>query len=114
MSRGEMGIPVRIMGEEFRVAGASPERVQALAEFVDRRFREVQAARPSLDARRLAVAVTLTIAEELFDERHQHRIRRGVEADSARRVRHCREALERVFQEAAWGAATEEPRNASG
>jgi cell division protein ZapA (FtsZ GTPase activity inhibitor) len=109
MSKPESGVPVRILGEEYRLAGASPEQVRALAEFVDRRFRETLAARPSMDMKRLAVVVCLTIAEELFEERTRGQSRRLLETDAARRVRRCRETLE-----AAWTEAEQSSPGASG
>jgi cell division protein ZapA (FtsZ GTPase activity inhibitor) len=90
MERNDPGTPVRILGEEYRIAGASPERVRALATFVEDKFQELQAARPLVDIKRLAVAVCLNLAEELFEERAGR-----LDADDAvRRVRRCRELLE--------------------
>ena len=87
------GTPVRILGEEYRIAGASPERVRALASFVEGKFQELQTARPLSDSKRLAVAVCLNIAEDLYQER----TRRNAEDDTAvGRVRRCRKLLEDV------------------
>jgi cell division protein ZapA (FtsZ GTPase activity inhibitor) len=93
MERNDPGTPVRILGEEYRIAGASPERVRALASFVEGKFQELQAARPLVDIKRLAVAVCLNIAEELFEERTR---RSAEDGDAAVRVRRCRELLEDV------------------
>ena len=101
MTKAEAGIPVRILGEDYRLAGASPEQVRALADFVDRRFREALTARPTMDMKRLAVVVCLTLAEELFEERTRGQVRQDFEADAVRRVRRCRETLESARQERA-------------
>ena len=96
MERNDPGTPVRILGEEYRIAGASPERVRALASFVEGKFQELQTARPLIDIKRLAVAVCLNIAEELYEER----IRRSADdGDTVGRVRRCRELLEDVRAE---------------
>ncbi len=94
MTKGDPGTPIQVLGEEFRIAGASPERVRDLAAFVERRFREEQAARPAMDFKRLAVVVCLTLAEELYDERSRRRGLETREVGHAERVRRCREALE--------------------
>lgn len=62
---------VHIHGEEFRVKGASPERIRALADFVDARFREMDKSGRNHDLRRQAVLVSLNIAEEVFLERER-------------------------------------------
>ena len=92
MNRSSPGTSVRILGEEFRVTGASPERVHALAEAVEHRFQELMAARPTMDFKRLAVAVCLNFAEELYDERSRRETMDGISV----RVRRCREALDLV------------------
>jgi cell division protein ZapA (FtsZ GTPase activity inhibitor) len=96
MERSDPGTPVRILGEEYRIAGASPERVRALASFVDRKFQELQTARPLIDIKRLAVAVCLNIAEELYQERTR---RNAEDGNAVGRVRRCRELLEDVRAE---------------
>ncbi len=96
MDRNDPGTPVRILGEEYRIAGASPERVRTLASFVEGKFQELQAARPLIDIKRLAVAVCLNIAEELYEERTRRSADNG---DMVGRVRRCRELLEDVRAE---------------
>jgi cell division protein ZapA (FtsZ GTPase activity inhibitor) len=93
MERNDPGTPVRILGEEYRIAGASPERVRALASFVEGKFQELQAGRPLVDTKRLAVAVCLNIAEELYQERTRRSAEDGY---AVGRVRRCRELLEDV------------------
>jgi cell division protein ZapA (FtsZ GTPase activity inhibitor) len=96
MEANDPGTPVRILGEEYRIAGASPERVRALASFVEGKFQELQMARPLVDTKRLAVAVCLNIAEELYQERTR---RIAEDGHSIGRVRRCRELLEDVRAE---------------
>jgi cell division protein ZapA (FtsZ GTPase activity inhibitor) len=96
MERIDPGTPVRILGEEYRIAGASPERVRTLASFVEGKFQELQAARPLVDIKRLAVAVCLNIAEELYEERTR---RTADDGNAVERVRRCRELLEDVRAE---------------
>lgn len=93
MERTDSGTPVRILGEEYRIAGASPERVRALASFVEEKFQELQTVRPLVDIKRLAVAVCLNIAEELYEERIR---RESGDGNAAGRIRRCRELLEDV------------------
>lgn len=82
---------VRILDEEYRVRGAAQGVVEELAGFVDQKFRELQAARPGMDWKRLAVMVCMNIAEEL----HQERVRRGGVLQKAREgARRCRVSLE--------------------
>jgi len=60
---------IRILDEEYRFRGAAPELVAELASFVDHRFRDLQASRPGMDWKRLAVMVCMNLAEELYQER---------------------------------------------
>ncbi len=96
MERNDPVTPVRILGEEYRIAGASPERVRDLASFVEGKFQELQTARPLVDIKRLAVAVCLNIAEELYQERTR---RNAEDGHAVGRVRRCRELLEDVRAE---------------
>jgi cell division protein ZapA (FtsZ GTPase activity inhibitor) len=96
MEYNDPGTPVRILGEEYRIAGASPERVRALALFVEEKFQELRAARPLVDIKRLAVAVCLNIAEELWEERTR---REAEDGNAVGRVRRCRKLLEDVRAE---------------
>ena len=82
---------IRILGEEYRVRGAAPELVEELAGFVDQKFRDLQAARPAMDWKRLAVMVCMNIAEELYQERIR---REGLVQKAWERTRSCRDSLE--------------------
>jgi cell division protein ZapA (FtsZ GTPase activity inhibitor) len=87
MSEEQSVTRVQILGEEYRIRGASPERITALAAYVDAKFRELERAGSVMDLKRRAVLVSLNIAEEIFDERD--RSGRVLE-----RLRHCRRKLE--------------------
>lgn len=63
---------VKILGEEYRIRGGSPGQVARLAAVVDEKLRELQASRPAMDTKRLAVMVCLNIAEELDQDRCRH------------------------------------------
>jgi len=87
---------VTILGEEYQIRGGERGLVQDLAAQVDGRFRALQAVRPTLDLRRLAVMVCLNLAEELHQERAVH----GDLLRTAReRTRQCRDSLEDVLRE---------------
>lgn len=68
MATADSGTPVSILGEELRLRGASPERINALAAYVDEMFRQHESVK---DMRRQAILVSLHIAEEMFEEREQ-------------------------------------------
>jgi cell division protein ZapA (FtsZ GTPase activity inhibitor) len=85
---------IRILGEEYRFRGAAPELVEELAGFVDRKFRELQDARPGTDWKRLAVMVCMNLAESLHEER---RIREELVRSARDGATRCREALEHAL-----------------
>jgi len=95
---------VKILDEEYQIRGASPELVQELAGFVDRKFREMQTARPTMDWKRLAVMVCLNIAEDLYQERIR---RSGVISEACAGARRCRETLDRAVRIAEGAVAGE-------
>ena len=82
---------VTILGEEYSIRGGSAEEVALLAAFVDEKFRELRGARPGIDLKRLAVMVSLNIAEELFQGRTRSAETMAAVLDRARR---CRRLLE--------------------
>lgn len=97
MTDTDKGTAVLIHGEEFRIRGASPDRIRELAEFVDARFREMEKGTKTHDLRRQAVLVSLNIAEEVFRERE----RRLDELARARyRLRECGQYLQGVIDPA--------------
>ncbi len=63
---------VRIHGREYRIRGAADEEyIRTVAEFVDRRMKEVAASTSSASSERVAVLAALNIADELFELRRQ-------------------------------------------
>jgi len=88
--------PVRILGDEYWIRGASPERVKELAAFVDAKFREASGRGSGLDIKRLAVLVSLNLAEEVFHERELSS--KGIE-EYRRRVARCRLQVEGALEE---------------
>jgi len=85
---------IRILGEEYRVRGAAPELVEELAGLVDRKFRDLQAGRPAMDWKRLAVMVCMNLAEELYQERSR---RERIVGTAGERTRACRVSLEEAL-----------------
>ncbi len=96
MDEAGAATPVRILGDEYWIRGASAERVQELAAFVDAKFREASTRGSGLDIKRLAVLVSLNLAEEVFHERAQSS--KGVE-EYRRRVARCRLQVESSLDE---------------
>ena len=87
---------VTILGEEYKIRGASPEVVLALAGLVDEKFRSLQESRPSLDIKRMAVMICLNMAEELYQDRAR---RDGVMQQAWEQVRRCRGSLELLLRD---------------
>lgn len=107
MSDRDAVTSVRILGEEYRIRGASPERVATIADYVDAKFREFETAGSAVDLKRRAILVSLNIAEEVFQEKEQReedRLRHETESRShegqrrawQRRVRQCAARLDAV------------------
>jgi cell division protein ZapA (FtsZ GTPase activity inhibitor) len=90
MSNGDPVTSVRILGDEYKIRGASAERITSLAEYVDRKFRQIEQVK---DLRQQAVLVSLHIAEEMFAERDRHRER---ETETLRRLHALRTRIERA------------------
>ncbi|MBK8230504.1 MAG: cell division protein ZapA [Candidatus Eisenbacteria bacterium] len=91
MEDARAATPVRILGDEYWIRGASAERVKELAAFVDAKFRDASSRGNGLDIKRLAVLVSLNLAEEVFHERELSV--RGLE-EYRRRVERCRLQVE--------------------
>lgn len=88
MSISESVTLVKILGEEYKIRGASAERITSLADYVDRKFRQIEQVK---DLRQQAVLVSLHIAEEMFAERDR---RREQEGELSNRVRSLRSQLD--------------------
>jgi cell division protein ZapA len=62
---------VEIFGAVYRVRGSDQERLQGLADLVDRRIREVAQHVSTADPTRLAILAALNLADELFRAQRQ-------------------------------------------
>ncbi|MBI2501617.1 MAG: cell division protein ZapA [Candidatus Latescibacteria bacterium] len=62
------GVLVQILGEEYRIASeGDPAEVQRVAEYVDRKMRELLARQGSLPRGKVAVLAAMDIAAELLN-----------------------------------------------
>lgn len=60
-------INVKIFGQEFTIKGEdSPEYVESLAEFVDKKMREVASASSVITSHKVTILTAINIADELF------------------------------------------------
>ncbi len=60
-------VNVKIFGQEFTIKGEdSPEYVEELAEFVDKKMREVASASSVITSHKVAILTAINIADELF------------------------------------------------
>lgn len=68
----ETKVKVSIFGEEFTVKGdVSPDRIQRLAEFVDRQMKRISEKHPALGMSKVAILTALNLANELFRKREE-------------------------------------------
>jgi cell division protein ZapA len=78
MTTGDRGAEVEIFGERYLLrSNDSPEYLNRIAEYVDRKFREVAGQQPALVPSRIAVLASLNIADELFKQEEVLRRREG-------------------------------------
>ena len=59
------GVLVKILGEEYRIAG-DPGQVQEVAAYVDARMKEIAGRHPGLRERQVAILAAMQIAAELL------------------------------------------------
>lgn len=60
-------VNVKIFGQDFTIKGEdSPEYVEGLAEFVDKKMREVASASSVITSHKVAILTAINIADELF------------------------------------------------
>ncbi len=63
-------VNVKIFGQEFTIKGEdSPDYVEELAEFVDKKMREVASASSVITSHKVAILTAINIADELFRSR---------------------------------------------
>jgi cell division protein ZapA len=93
------GIKIEIYGQTYHIVGdLQPDYVEELAEYVDRKMREVARSTGTVDSVRVAVLSALAIADEL------HALKQSRE-DSRERLREraerCLKLVERALQQSA-------------
>jgi cell division protein ZapA len=90
------GTTVMILGQEYTVRSeGDPQYVREIAQYVDRRMREVSQASQQVSSTKIAILAALNIADELFRERRQ--TGSGVE-HLQERAEHLLVALEESFK----------------
>jgi cell division protein ZapA len=76
MATGGQRTEVEIFGERYTLrSGDAPEYLHRVADFVDTKFREVSRDGPSLVPSKVAVLVSVNIADELFKRSEEVRRR---------------------------------------
>ncbi len=76
MAADQRGAEVEIFGERYTLrSGDTPEYLQRVAEYVDTKFRELVKQSPSLVPSKVAVLVSVNIADELFKQSEEVRRR---------------------------------------
>jgi cell division protein ZapA len=65
-------VTVTIYGQEYTLKGeAEPEYVEKVAEFVDRKMREVAGNSTTVSTTKIAILAAINVADELFRERRR-------------------------------------------
>ena len=86
------GVEVEIYGERYAIRGGdNPQQVKQVAEYVDRRMRELALGMRTATPAKIAILAALQLAHELMQTRVQHQ---AVEADLDRRTFDLLEAIE--------------------
>jgi len=76
MAIDHRGAEVEIFGERYTLRSSdAPEHLQRVAEYVDSKFRELVKQSPSLVPSKVAVLVSVNIADELFKQSEEVRRR---------------------------------------
>lgn len=76
MATDHRGAEVEIFGERYTLRSSdAPEHLRRVAEYVDGKFRELVAQSPSLVPSKVAVLVSVNIADELFKQSEEVRRR---------------------------------------
>jgi cell division protein ZapA (FtsZ GTPase activity inhibitor) len=66
---------VTIFGSEYKIRGADPDYIQVVAAYVDGKMRELTQRVSGGTPDKLAILVSLNIADELFREREERTLR---------------------------------------
>ena len=65
-------VTVTIYGQEYTLKGeAEPEYVEKVAEFVDRKMREIAGSSTTVSTTKIAILAAINVADELFRERRR-------------------------------------------
>lgn len=90
-------VSVRIFGQEFTIKGEdTPEYVEELAEFVDKKMREVASASSVITSHKVAILTAINIADELFRVSREKEDQEGKTHNKIERwIENIEEALER-------------------
>jgi cell division protein ZapA len=92
----ETSIKVEIYNQTYNIrSDGNQEYIHQLAEYVDRKMREVTSATHTVDSQKVAILAALHIADELHQEKD-----RATQADRdlADRSAECTEELDRLFK----------------
>jgi len=89
-------IKVEIYDQAYTVrSDGDPEYLKQLAEYVDRRMREISSGTLTVDSRKVAILAALYIADELHQSRKQHE---QADEQLATRSAECSELLDRLLK----------------
>ncbi len=72
MTQTNGSVRVEIFDQAYNLRGSDPEYILRLAEYVDKRIRQVAMQASTVDATRLAILAALNIADELQTLRRKH------------------------------------------
>ena len=80
-------VDIEIFGKIYTVKGEKdPEYVRKVAEYVDRKMREISQVTETVSTSRIAILASLNIADELFDLIDETEDLKGNMKDLARRI----------------------------
>ena len=97
MSNGESTIRVEIYNQTYSIrSDGDNEYIQELAEFVDRKMREISSGTMTVDSLKVAILAALHIADEYYQLQHQQA---QTDAQLAARSAECAEMLDRVIKQ---------------
>jgi len=89
-------IRVEIYNQTYNIRGhADTEYILQLAEFVDRRMREIASGSLTVDSLRVAILAALNIADELYQLRRKHE---QFDAQLAERSSECAVVLDQILK----------------
>ncbi len=67
-------VTVKIFGEDYRIKGVkSPDYIQNLARFLDRKMKEVAANTQLTSTNKIAILAALNISDELYKFKEKHK-----------------------------------------